>query len=222
LKTIDFIIPLAWPEVMVESAGGWYDFVTNIFGITKNGKYRAGHSAILLVNGENGKVHFFDFGRYHTPKGCVRVRNEHPDHELKMQTIANFKGDSIINIQDILSEISSNKSNHGEGKMYASILAGVDFEKGYDFAKKMQNKGMISYGPFIRPGTNCSRFVASVMQKANPSLIKNLRLKYPFCISPSPKRNVGIANPSYFIVDDRSCEEINRSAIKAYLKSIEK
>lgn len=222
LRNTDFIIPLAWPESLVESAGGWYDFVTRTFGITKNGKYRAGHSALLLVNSENGKIFYFDYGRYHTPNGFGRVRDEITDHELKIKNIADCKNGIIKNIEAILLEIAKNKSNHGEGVMYASILAEVDFKRGYEYAKKTQNRGAIPYGPFIKNGTNCSRFVASIMQATKPSLIKKLRLKYPFCISPSPKRNVGIANPNYYIVDNESCEEINRNAVKAYLKSIEK
>jgi hypothetical protein len=77
----------------------------------------------------------------------------------------------------------------------------------------MQKKGAIPYGPFIKSGTNCSRFVASVMQATSPSIIKKLRLKYPFCIFPSPKRNVGIANQTYYIVNKNNCETINRNKI---------
>ena len=40
----DFIIALAWPEGMVTRAGAWYDFL-----FAKNGKYRVGHSALVLV-----------------------------------------------------------------------------------------------------------------------------------------------------------------------------
>ena len=66
LNPTDYIIPLAWPNLMVISAGSWYDFITRALGITKNGKYRAGHSAFLLVNSKTGKIFYFDFGRYHT------------------------------------------------------------------------------------------------------------------------------------------------------------
>jgi len=222
LKNFDYIIPLAWPEAMVQSAGAWYDFLTKRLGVLKNGKYRVGHSAILLLNAKNGKVFYFDYGRYHTPIGFGRVRDEKTDHELKITNVAVCNNGTIKNIETILLEIANNKSNHGHGHMYASVLSGVDFEKGYEYAKKTQKKGAVPYGPFIKSGTNCSRFVASVMQAASPPLIKILRLKYPFCISPSPKRNVGIANPTYYIVDKKDCELVNRNAILGYLKSIEK
>lgn len=221
LTKSDFIIPLAWPETMVISAGSWYDFLTRRLGFLKNGKYRAGHSATLMVNAKSGKVSYFDFGRYHTPLGFGRVRDEETDCELRLNTIADCKDENIQNIEPILLEIASNKSNHGDGSMYASVLSGVDFEKGYLYAKKIQKRGVIPYGPFLKNGTNCSRFISSLMQATNPSLIKKLRLKYPFCISPSPKRNVGIANSTYYIVSNKNCRRIQRSKIEAYLKSIE-
>ena len=222
VSSTDYIIPLAWPNLMVFSPGSWYDKVTNFFGILKNGKYRAGHSAVLLVNSQTGKVFYFDFGRYHAKEGYGRVRDGQTDHDLRIRTIASCTANGILNIESILSEVVNNKSTHGFGKMYASILSEIDFDKAFDFAKKIQNKGMLPYGPFIRSGTNCSRFVASVMREAKPSIIKILRLKYPASFSPSPKRNVGIANSTYYIVNDRSCVQINRNSIKAYLKSIEK
>ena len=40
----DYIIVLAWPEGLVASAGSWYDKL-----FAKNGKYRVGHSALVLV-----------------------------------------------------------------------------------------------------------------------------------------------------------------------------
>jgi len=222
LKNSDFIIPLAWPEVMVQTPGGWYDGITNSLGFLQNGKYRVGHSAVLLLNAKNGEVFYFDFGRYHTPLGFGRVRDEKTDHELKIKNIANCNNGIIKNIEAILLEIANNKSSHGEGQMYASILSGVDFEKGYKYAKIIQKKGVIPYGPFIKRGTNCSRFVASLMQVGSSSLVKKLRLKYPFCISPSPKRNVGIANPTYYIVNKNNCEIVKRNKIEAYLNGIEK
>ena len=71
MKSKDFIIILAWPEGMCVAAGAWYDpfFATD-------GKYRVGHSAIILINSESKKLHYFDFGRYHTPQGFGRVRDD--------------------------------------------------------------------------------------------------------------------------------------------------
>ena len=40
----DFIIALAWPEGLVASTDVWYDKF-----FAKKGKYRVGHSAVVLV-----------------------------------------------------------------------------------------------------------------------------------------------------------------------------
>jgi hypothetical protein len=213
----DFIIILAWPEGLVTGSGAWYDKY-----LATNGKYRVGHSALALVNSETSKIHYFDFGRYHTPDGFGRIRDTETDPDAGIKQLAKINGSGIQNIEEILVEISNNKSYHGEGALYSSVISGVNFNTASDFAKKWQDKGAIPYGPFIRNGTNCSRFVATISRKAEPSFLKKLRLKLPFCISPSPKRNVSIANTNYYIVKTHKCQKINRSTLKAYFSGIEK
>ena len=106
--------------------------------------------------------------------------------------------------------------------MYSSVINSVNCNAALKYAKKWQEKGAIPYGPFVRNGTNCSRFVATISRKAEPSFLKKVRLKFPFCISPSPKRNVSIANTNYYIVKEYKCEKINRSTLRAYFSGIEK
>ena len=213
----DFIIVLAWPEGMVIAAGAWYDSV-----LATNRKYRVGHSALVLVNATTNQLHYFDFGRYHTPEGFGRVRDLETDPDVSLLTKIEIKDNRIVNINELLNEIKVKKSSHGEGTLYASVLQGISFEKAYLKAKKIQNKGAIPYGPLVIQGTNCSRFVACVMRAANPGLCTNLRLKYPFCLSPSPKRNISIANPNYYVVDNSACKAINKSFLKSYFTSIER
>ena len=81
---------------------------------------------------------------------------------------------------------------------------------------------MLPYGPLVRPGTNCSRFVAKVIKASGPSFVKKLRLNYPFCISPSPKRNVCITNHHYYVVDNNNCIKVKKSRLKSYFTSIER
>jgi hypothetical protein len=212
----DFIIVLAWPEGLVAGAGSWYDRL-----FATNGKYRVGHSALVLVNSRSNQLEYFDFGRYHTPTDFGRVRDKETDPDVILKTLAIIKDNTIENIQAILLELAGLKATHGEGKMFASILRNVSFEKGYKYAKVIQDKGAISYGPLTRRGTNCSRFVSGVMREANSDRYTNLRLKYPFCLSPSPKRNISIANHNYYVIENRVCQQINKSFIKAYFSSIE-
>ena len=168
----DFIIVLAWPEGEVIAAGAWYDSLCST-----NGKYRVGHSAIILVNSENKKLYYFDFGRYHTPIGFGRVRDEETDPDISIPISAEIKENKINNIEKILLHTANKKANHGEGKLYASVLQNINFISAYKFAKSIQEKGIIPYGPFVLKGSNCSRFVSSIIRKSNPSLIKSLRFR---------------------------------------------
>ena len=213
----DFIITLAWPEGMVTAPDSWYDKIAS-----KNGKYRVGHSALALVDSATSKIHYFDFGRYHTPDGFGRIRDTETDPDARIKQKAKINGEKINNIEEILVEISNNKSYHGEGALYSSVISGINFSTAFNYAKKWQEKGAIPYGPFVRNGTNCSRFVATISRKAEPSFLKKLRLKFPFTISPSPKRNVSISNTNYYIVREHKCIKINRSTLKAYFSGIEK
>lgn len=213
----DFIIILAWPEGMVAAAGGWYDVL-----FAQKGKYRVGHSALILVNSENQQLHYFDFGRYHTPEGFGRIRDLETDTDLHIKQKAIIKNNKIDNIKDILFEIFNKKSCHGEGSLYASISSGVNFKKAFNYSKNWQEKGAIPYGPFVLNGTNCSRFVAKIARKSEPSFLTKIRLRFPFTVSPSPKRNVGIVNQNYYIVKRNQFIKVNRSYLKAYFSGIEK
>ena len=206
---------LAWPEGYVRAAGAWYD---KFFSI--NGKYRVGHSAAVLINSKEGKAYYFDFGRYHTPKGYGRVRDEETDPDLTLPSV-DIKSDKIVNLNDILVFLSKLKSTHGEGRLYASLLSEVSFFDAYNYAKKLQNKGMVKYGPFVYGGTNCSRFTASLAISSLPPFFKKIRLRFPFTISPSPKRNVSILNNTYYVVDKENVKIISKSKLKAYFSSIE-
>ena len=213
----DFIIVLAWPEGMVAAAGGWYDKV-----LSNNGQYRVGHSALILVNATTNELNYFDFGRYHSPFGFGRVRDLETDPDISLKSKPIISGNSIHNIEEILLEIFNLKATHGHGSVYASILNNIDFNKAYEKAKEIQNMGLISYGPVVLNGTNCSRFVATIMLAAQPHWLTRLRLKYPFCLFPSPKRNISIANSNYYVVSMKNYKQINKSYVKAYFSSIER
>ena len=211
----DFIITLAWPEGMVTAPGSWYDKIAST-----NGKYRVGHSAIVLISSETKKSHYFDFGRYHTPQGYGRARDVETDEDLAVSDVKIQDGE-ILNLEAILLELSKMKSTHGEGKMYASLIHNINFTNAFSAAKRIQEKGMLPYGPFIRKGSNCSRFVATVIQSSGLPLIKKLRFKYPFCLSPSPKRNVSITNHNYYVVENNNCIEVRKNKLQSYFSSIE-
>ena len=94
----DFIIVLAWPEGETTAAGAWYDSFC-----ATNGKYRVGHSALILINSENKELLYFDFGRYHTPTGFGRVRDKETDPDIGIPISAEIEDNRIKNIEEILS-----------------------------------------------------------------------------------------------------------------------
>ena len=212
----DSIIVLAWPEAMVAGANSWYDKYFSI-----KGKYRVGHSALILVDHAKEKLFYFDNGRYHTPAGFGRVRSQETDPDIRIKSKLILKNHEINNIEDILLEVKNKKACHGKGVLYASILHNVSFEKAFLFSHQMVSKGLVPYGPFVRGGTNCSRFVAKVMQESASSFFINFRLKLPITISPSPKRNVSIANANFYKVTKDNCRLIKRSLFSSYFKSLE-
>lgn len=229
MKNSDFIITLAWPEGMVESANAWYDYIllsilkyTPRRRLSKDGQYRVGHSALILVNSKTNKLHYMDFGRYQNPEGFGRVRDAETDPDIGISLLAEIKDGEITNINNILIEVANNEATHGYGALYASVLKEINFNSGYHYAKKIQEKGALSYGPFVRKGSNCSRFVAKIIRKSGVSIRKRCRLKMQANITPSPKRNVSISNSNFYKVENNRCIKITRNKIKAYFIDIEK
>lgn len=186
-----FAIVLAWPETFCKQAGGWYDGLMDILRISKNNYYKVGHAAVVLVETNTGRCHYFDFGRYHAPFGHGRIRDSETDHDLIIMSKAQLSDweNEILNINDLLTELFSNSACHGSGPLHASY-ANINFEKAYLFAKDMQNKSPWKYGPFVWNGTNCSRFVRTVVLAGTPPLFNKLRLYTPLTFSPTPIGNV--------------------------------
>jgi hypothetical protein len=184
-------IALAWPQTFCKEPGSWYDPVTRWLGINRNNYYRAGHAALVLVDGKNKTCHYFDFGRYHAPFKHGRVRSAETDHDLRIQTTPKISGDGklLLNFYEILEELQHNPACHGEGALYASYCP-VDFISAKKKALGMQSDSPIPYGPFIPGGSNCSRFVNAVILSGKPDWYNKISLKYFIPFTPTPLNNV--------------------------------
>lgn len=162
----------------------------NLFGFSKNNYYKVGHAAIVLVEYSTGNCFYFDFGRYHAPYGYGRVRDAETDHDLKIFTKAKFDADiNLLNFNQILNEISQNEAYHGTGTLHASY-AKIDFKIAYQKAKSIQDKNPWEYGPFVWSGTNCSRFVRTIICSGKPPLMSRLKTFIPLTLTPLPIGNV--------------------------------
>jgi hypothetical protein len=98
-------------------------------------------------------------------------------------------GEKIENFTEILSELQNREACHGSGDLYASYTA-INFQKAQQKALEMQAQSPIAYGPFIPHGTNCSRFVLSVLLAGQPNLWHRLALRYFNPLTATPALNV--------------------------------
>ncbi|MDP2388079.1 MAG: hypothetical protein Q8M29_17015 [Bacteroidota bacterium] len=183
-------IALAWPETLCKQAGAWYDSPLKWLGINKSNYYKVGHAAVVLIEKSTGACHYFDFGRYHSPYQHGRVRSSFTDHDLEMKTRAAFNEQGgLMNYNEILWELHNNESCHGNGNLHASYCE-VDFNKTFRKTNQMQLSSPIPYGPFLPHGTNCSRFVNTIIVSGSPKWYYKLILAYPKTLSPTPIGNV--------------------------------
>jgi hypothetical protein len=159
-----FAIALAWPEMYCKQTAAWYDEFTHVLGISRYRFYKVGHAAVTLVDPE-GNCHYYDFGRYHAPYSYGRVRGAVSDHDLIVRTKAVFSedGKQILNFREILEELQRNPACHGEGKLHASYAL-IDYDAAHKKVSEMHTRHILPYGPFIWNGTNCARFVNTIIR----------------------------------------------------------
>ena len=191
-------IALAWPNTYCKQVGVWYDHLMRFLRISHNDFYKVGHAAVILIDIEKAYCHYFDFGRYHAPFQHGRVRSMETDFELKFLTRPKFSksGLEIENIDAILTEIQATEACHGDGLLHASYVA-IDFKRAYAKAIQMQQESPMLYGPFQIGGSNCSRFVNTVILAGKPHWWNAFRMRFVQPFSPSPLLNVK-ALPNYF------------------------
>lgn len=212
------IIPLSWPDTPVIQEGKWYDGIMKKLGFIKDGFYKAGHAALVLVNHETKEFHYFDFGRYQTPVKHGRVRDGFTDPDLILFTKPIIKNDEIVNIEELLFELASLKASHGEGRLIASSIFVKDIHKAYNKAKSMQRQGAIIYGPFNLKGTNCSRFVAQTAKASNLGWLKNILIRIPYTVTHTTITNVKLINNKRFYYELKEGKLIKRLNILYPLK----
>ncbi|MBA3286326.1 MAG: hypothetical protein H0U27_14880 [Nitrosopumilus sp.] len=199
-------IALAWPETLCKQAGAWYDKPLKWLGINKSNYYKVGHAAIVLIDNTSGECHYFDFGRYHAPFQHGRVRSAITDHDLEMKTKAVVSNGILKNYNEILLELFNNESCHGSGNLHASYCI-VNFEEAYNKANEMQSNSPIPYGPFLPKGTNCSRFVNTIILSGKPKWHFRLVLANPKTLSPTPIGNVkALTNYSTIGIKEHTAE----------------
>lgn len=184
-------VALAWPETWCIQAGSWYEPITKWAGFNINHYYRVGHAALVLIDVAENTCQYFDFGRYHSPFDHGRARGALTDHDLQMVTKPIISNENLLleNFDELLNELQNNPACHGEGTLYASYIP-VDFEKAHQKAIQIQQAGPVPYGPFRYKGSNCSRFVNTVIRSGNPGFWAWFRLNFFVPLTPTPMNNL--------------------------------
>lgn len=208
-----FVIALAWPETNCKNAGSWYDGMMELLGFSKNHYYKVGHAALILISKKTKQCHYFDFGRYHAPLGYGRVRDQETDPELRLLTEAKISGSGKLeNFNSLLNEICNNISSHGTGPTHGSYVP-VDFNSAFKSAKKLQKKEVLKYGPFIWNGTNCSRFVRTVIMSGQPNFFSRLKIAIPFMVTPTPLHNVTALGTKVIVTPQDQQQQIKKAPL---------
>lgn len=210
------ILPLAWPDSLVNSSFKLMDPFFSVLKISKKGFYKVGHAAMIVAQ-MDGTVLYFDFGRYIAPKGKGRIRGCNTDPEITLQIKAVWQGNQLQNLEEILLEIAQNPHTHGEGKLYAGVHYIQNTTKVIQYILKQQQREFISYGPYVPGGTNCSRFVAQTIAQVS-SFEEKIKFLFPFYSTPSPLGNIFNSNGKLLL--EVNYPEIKPIQIDTLLKKI--
>lgn len=160
------IIVLAYPDLFVKATDGHYNRILKKIGIVNADLVRAGHAAALLVE-NNGNIHYTDFGRYITPGDHGRARAASTDPEVRIDVHTKFSTmGTISNLDQILEYIETIPDiTHGSGRLYAGVFYDADIDTTLSYARELSLKGSLPYGPFVFSGSNCARYVWSLLWK---------------------------------------------------------
>lgn len=198
---------LAWPKTKCKQADAWYDGLMTLLGFNKNGYYKVGHAALVLIDDQTKSCKYYDFGRYHSPFGYGRIRCEKTDFNLSISTKAVYSNGELNNAQEILTELEKTRATYGSGPVRFSNIR-LNIKKSENYIIKQQKRMFLPYGPFISKGTNCSRFVCNALRAGNPKFLQKLTLTFPLSLTPTPLWNLyATYNPIASFNNDSSTKQ---------------
>lgn len=216
----DLAMVIAWPEIPTRGDERWMAFLKRI-GIVKNLHFKVGHAAIVLINTQRRHLHYYDFGRYVTPRGYGRARSAQSDPRLALDTRAVLDDNGqISNLQSILEEMHRKRgATHGAGIMYFSIADGISFARASAFAEELVQNGPIKYGAIAGDCNSCSRYVAQVVLAGfRPGHPLRRPLRYPESFKASPMSNVvnAATQGRVYTFDGKTCTTSRLSRMQSF------
>ena len=207
----DIAIPIAWPDQTARGDEKWMAFLKKM-GIVKNLNFKVGHAAIVLIRRADGSCHYFDFGRYITPRGYGRARSARFDPRLRLETVARFDQMAALqNLEELLEELTNkSEATHGAGRLLCAVASQISFVHAARYAEQVVDRGPILYGAIAPDNNSCSRYVAQILVHGMKNGDRRIRkIYYPESIKASPTSNVinAIANREVFCYHKNSLEQ---------------
>lgn len=187
----DCALILAWPDTTIRGDEKWMMFFKKL-GLVKNLNFKVGHTAIVLVEKKTGKLSFYDFGRYISPRGHGRARSEFSDPRLRMDSQAVFDASgNILNLKEICEELQKMQDAiHAQGRMIFSVAQDINYEEAQFFGDKIVNEGSTPYGAVARGNNNCSRFITRLLKYSSKKYHNFHPIHFPETIKASPLSNI--------------------------------
>ncbi len=218
----DFALILAWPDATIRGDEVWMMFLKKL-ELVKNLNFKVGHTGIVLIERASGKLRFYDFGRYISPRGQGRARSKDSDPKLAIGIRAQINGDCILNLLEIVQYFETMKdAMQGSGELYLAIVAEIDFCMAKAFADSWVRRGSYPYGAVARNNNNCSRFITRLLMHASKKFHFWHSINFPETIKASPMSNLVNAAPDrtiYRYSDSAGlcCLRMNRFSSLAFL-----
>ncbi len=186
----DFAIILTWPDATIRGDEAWMMFFKKI-GLVKNLNFKVGHTGIVIIDHQNGEMLFYDFGRYITPRGFGRARSKYSDPLLEIKITAKITDNKIHNLEEIIKHFEYLKPfMYGEGKLFFSVVKGIDFHLAKQYGDDWVAKGTYPYGAVARNNNNCSRFITRMLLKSSSRFHFWHSINLPETIKSSPISNL--------------------------------
>lgn len=219
----DLAVVLAWPQCWAKAPEPIFEKLKKI-GLFNSTYFRLGHAGILLIDGTNGQLEYFDFGRYSTDVNQGRVRSRRSDPKLIIDVRAEFDSNGDLeNLSELLGSIKSKQEEmHGEGTMHVAVCKDFNFRQAKLFAESLQDAGSLDYGSVSLKKINCANFVQKVLLKGIECNKTKLRLRFPLTLFlPTPLGNVeAIRSPQNYLVTEQEVITKKRISQWAVVKVI--
>lgn len=186
----DLAMILAWPDATIRGDEAWMMFFKRI-GLVKNLNFKVGHTGIVLIERNTGRLCFYDFGRYIAPRGYGRARSEDSDPKLTIKLKAQIERNHILNLPEIVRHFEEMKdAMQGVGDLYFSIVPKIDFYRAKAFADQWVRRGSYPYGAVAYNNNNCSRFIVRLLIHASKKFHFWHPINFPETIKASPMSNI--------------------------------